>query len=110
MTNRASQQLFGAEIVGTNMIRRFYGDPMTAASIANWSDIARAGVTRLRRQVEDSPFDATLRELLELAETAIDGDDPEPAIHDDDFVLCPHFRVDDQIVRTVGMVARFDVV
>jgi hypothetical protein len=107
MANRGCAQLVGAELVGANLVPRYFGDPSAADAIVNWADVAWAGVTRLRDQVEASPFDDELRALLTLAEAAVgDGAPPPPA--ENGLVVCPHFRVGGKVIRTVGMVMRFD--
>lgn len=105
--NRGAARLFGDELVGTNLVRRYFGDPSAADAIVNWRDVAWAGLTRLRDQVEASPFDDELRALfwsptrkcatppgrsLSAAEMRHRG--PRPR------------RV--RVIRTVGMVMRFD--
>jgi hypothetical protein len=42
-----------------------------------------------------------------LAETAIAGL-PRPDPPTADLVVCPWFRIGDQVIKTVGMAARFD--
>jgi MmyB-like transcription regulator ligand binding domain len=88
-------------------VRRYFGDPSAAEAIVNWHDVAWAGVNRLRDQVETSPFDDELRKLLAVAEAAVSGSEPPPPAADG-LVVCPHFRVGGEIIRTVGMVMRFD--
>lgn len=107
VANRASVALFG-ELAGTNIIRRYFADPAaTAAMIANWPEVAWAGLARLHHQLDQAPFDDELRELLALAESAVAGL-VRPAGPPTDLVVCPWFRVGGQVVRTIGMVARFD--
>jgi transcriptional regulator with XRE-family HTH domain len=105
--NRAAVTLFGPDLVGANMVRRFYGDPAIRGSIVNLSDVAWAGLARLRRLVRHRPLDEELRALVELAEAAL-VDVPHPAEPPDELVICPDFRIGDEVVRTVSMVARFD--
>lgn len=105
--NRGCARLFGTELVEANLVRRYFGDPGTAAAIVNWPDVAWAGLTRLRDQVEASPFDNELRALLAVAESAV-GEIEPPAPPSDGLVVCPHFRVGDDVIRTAGMVMRFD--
>jgi hypothetical protein len=45
--------------------------------------------------------------LLGLAEAAV-SETATPAPTENGLVVCPHFRVGDQVIRTVGMVMRFD--
>jgi transcriptional regulator with XRE-family HTH domain len=105
--NRAAVTLFGPDLVGANMIRRFYGDPAIRASIVNVTDVAWAGLARLRSQLRQMPLDEELRALVELAEAAV-ADIPRPAEPPAELVICPDFRIRDEIVRTLSMVARFD--
>jgi hypothetical protein len=105
--NRACAAVFG-QLVGTNVIRRYFTDPAaSAAAIVNWPEVAWAGVARLRQQLDQAPFDAELRGLVALAESAVSGlARPEPLAPG--LVVCPWFRMGGQVVRTIGMVARFD--
>ena len=105
--NGGAVALFGDELVGRNVIRRFYGDPAARDRIVNWPDVAWAAVSRLRDKVCQAPSDAELRELLALAEADIDTF-PRSTEPSDDLVICPHFRVGDEIIRTISMLARFD--
>lgn len=105
--NRGAGTLFGPDLVGTNMLRRFYGDPTIRASIVNLPDVAWAGLERLRREQRRAPLDDELATLVELAAAAV-SDIPRPAEPPAELVICPDFRVGDEIVRTVSMVARFD--
>jgi transcriptional regulator with XRE-family HTH domain len=105
--NQAAVTLFGPDLVGANMIRRFYGDAASRASIVNVTDVAWAGLARLRRQLRQTPLDEEMRALVELAEAAI-AEIPRPAQPPDELVICPDFRMGDEVVRTVSMVARFD--
>jgi transcriptional regulator with XRE-family HTH domain len=105
--NTACARLYGGDLVGTNVVRRFLADPALPEAIVNWADVAWASLHRLRHQRDQAPFDNTLRELVTLAETAISGlprPDPAPA----DPVVCPWFRIGDQVIKTIGMAARFD--
>jgi transcriptional regulator with XRE-family HTH domain len=105
--NRPASALFGGNLVGTNTIRRAYGDPTTRAVIANWPDVAWVGLARLRHQLRRSPHDEELRVLVDLAEAAC-SELPPPSVPADDLVVCPHFRAGDRIIRTISLVARFD--
>lgn len=105
--NRAGTALFG-ELAGANIARRYFADPAaTAASIVNWPEVAWAGLARLRHQLAQAPFDEELRDLVGLAESAVCGL-ARPAASPSALVVCPWFRVGRQVVRTIGMVARFD--
>jgi transcriptional regulator with XRE-family HTH domain len=105
--NQAAVALFGPDLVGANMVRRFYGDPASRSSIVNLTDVAWAGLARLRRQLRQAPLDEEVRALVELAEAAV-ADIPRAAEPISDLVICPDFRIGNEVVRTVSMVARFD--
>jgi transcriptional regulator with XRE-family HTH domain len=107
MANTACAWLYGGDVVGTNIVRRFLADPAARQAIVNWPEVAWAGLCRLRRQRDQAPFDEQLADLVELTETALSGvlrpgePAPEP-------VLCPWFRRGEQVIKTIGIAARFD--
>lgn len=105
--NQAAATLFGEDLVGANMIRRFYANPAAREAVVNLADVAWAGLARLRHQQRRTPLDDELRALVELVETAI-ADIPRPPEAPAELVICPDFRVGEEIVRTVSMAARFD--
>jgi hypothetical protein len=59
--NAAAVGLFGADLIGSNVIRR-YMDEAARAAILNWPDVARAGLARIRDRVREAPQDAELAE------------------------------------------------
>ena len=107
LANAASARLYGGDVVGANIVRRFMGDPAAQQAIVNWPEVAWAGLDRLRHQRDRAPFDEQLAELVGQAEAALSGiarpDTPSP-----DLVVCPWFRVGGQVVKTIGIAARFD--
>jgi transcriptional regulator with XRE-family HTH domain len=105
--NRACSLLFGTDIVGRNFVRDSLANPAAAHAIANWPEVAWAGLDRLRHQLDRTPFDDELHHLVALAERAV-ADVPRPVPAEPSLAVCPRFRVGDQIVRTIAMVARFD--
>jgi transcriptional regulator with XRE-family HTH domain len=107
--NRACATLFGGDVVGANMVRHMIANPAAARAIVNWPEVAWAGLTRLRQQLDWAPLDDELRELVTLAETTVAAL-PRPATPPRDPVVCPWFRIGDEVVRTIGMAARFDQV
>lgn len=109
ITNGACADLFGGDLVGANMVRHFLADPAAAAAVVNWPELAWAGLGRLRQQVDRAPLDHELHDLVALAETAVAGV-PRPAAPGPDLVVCPWFRIGDEVVRTIAMAARFDPV
>jgi transcriptional regulator with XRE-family HTH domain len=109
IVNRACAGLFGGDLVGANMVRHFLANPDAAVAVANWPEVAWAGLARLRQQADRAPLDRELGELLNLAETAVAGL-PRPATPGPELAICPWFRIGEQVVRTIGMAARFDPV
>ncbi|RVW05675.1 helix-turn-helix domain-containing protein [Rhodococcus xishaensis] len=108
LANRASATFFGDALVGSNLAHRYFADPAAAEAIVNWPQVAWAGMDRLRHQLALRPFDDKLRELAMLAEQATVGL-PRPSPPTEGLVVCPWFRVDGQVIRMIGMAARFDI-
>jgi len=104
--NRACGVLFGPGVVGSNFVRDSLANPAAAQAIVNWPEVAWAGLDRLRHQLDRTPFDAELRELVGRAEAALAGVARPPA--ETQLMICPWFRVGDEVIRTIAMVARFD--
>lgn len=90
-------------------MRDSLANPAAAQAIVNWPEVAWAGLYRLRHQLGRTPFDDELRELVALAETVLAGV-VRPTTPESGLVVCPWFRVGDEVVRTIAMVARFDPV
>jgi transcriptional regulator with XRE-family HTH domain len=107
LANRACSVLFGPQVVGSNFVRDSLANPAAAQAIVNWPEVAWAGLDRLRHHLDRTPFDQELRHLVTLAENALVGV-ARPATAEPRLAVCPWFRIDDQIVRTIAMVARFD--
>jgi hypothetical protein len=70
-TNAACAALFGVDVTGRNCVGDFLTDPRSAALVDNWPQVAWAGLDRLRADVDRSPFDMDLAQLLRLAESAL---------------------------------------
>jgi transcriptional regulator with XRE-family HTH domain len=62
---------------------------------------------RLRREVEELAGDKRLQDLLERAEFHMRNVPREAEEPGGDFVVCPHLRVGDRVIRTLSMMARF---
>jgi hypothetical protein len=106
--NSACQALFGPTVVGSNFVRDSLTNPAAARAIANWPEVAWAGLDRLRNHHRRNPSDRELQELVTLAEAAL-AEVPRPqSTAADLLVVCPWFRIGEQIIRTIAMVARFD--
>lgn len=112
--NKAADAMFGDESSldadpdhEMNVIHSIFGDPKMRDRMENWSVVARAMACRLRREAALAPADQRMQELLHMAFEAI-KDLPDPhEVPSDDLVICPTFRVGDQTVHTISMVARF---
>jgi transcriptional regulator with XRE-family HTH domain len=104
--NTACRTVFGDELIGSNFVRDALTNPATAAGIVNWAEVAWAGLDRLQRHHRRRPFDSELTHLVDLAEAAL-ADVPRPEASGE-LLVCPWFRIGDQIIRTIAMVARFD--
>ncbi|MEQ6900351.1 helix-turn-helix transcriptional regulator [Nocardioides sp. YIM 152588] len=103
-TNRAAARF----LEGTderNVVRLTYAGAWREL-IDNWADIAWVGIARLRAEVARFPHDEQLAALADLALDAA-GDLPRPTRDVSPRVLCPVFRVGDDLVRTISVVAQF---
>ena len=107
LANRAARSLFGDGLVGTNFVRDVLTNPASAAMVVNWSEVAWAGLDRLRQQAERDPFDGELHDLVRTAEVALDAVERPSAVSD--MTVCPELLVNGTVVRTISMVARFDL-
>ncbi len=101
----AAAQAFLGESPERNVARLTYAGPWREL-LDNWPAIAWSGVQRLHDDVQRQPQDAVLRELLDLALEAV-REVPRPRDVGGERVLCPHFRVGETVVRTLGVVAQF---
>jgi transcriptional regulator with XRE-family HTH domain len=109
LANAACTRLYGSDIVGANLIRRFLTDPAARQAVVNWADVARASLHRLQHQLDRAPSDETLAELIRQTDATLAGLAP-PSEPSPEPVMCPWFRVGDQVIRTIGVAARFDPV
>jgi len=107
--NDAAAALYGEHLVGTSIVDRYLTDPAAAQAIVNWPEVAWAGLDRLRHHAARAPADERLCALVVRAEQALVGV-PRPEATTDQLMVCPWYRVDGQVIRTIGMVARFDPV
>jgi len=74
--------------------------------MTNWDDLAWPGVSRLQADAARFPSDEVLRSLVELA-VAQARSTQKNSTASSDRVLCPIFKLGDEIVRTVSVVAQF---
>jgi hypothetical protein len=94
-------------LVGTNFARDVLTNPAAAAMVANWPEVAWAGLDRLRLQAGRDPFDADLHDLVRTAEAALATVERPPSASD--VTVCPELLINGTVVRTISMVARFDL-
>lgn len=104
LANRAATAFLpeGAE---RNVVRLTYAGAWREM-IANWDALAWAGVRRLQAECARRPDDEVLSGLAALAADACRGV-PAASGTVDARVLCPHFRIGDDLVRTITVVAQF---
>lgn len=107
--NKAAEAMFGSDRPEkkVNIIHAIFDDPEMKDRLDNWHIVAPAMAHRLRREASLAPKDARLKELLDLAWGALKDTSLPQIASKDDLVICPTFRVDDQLIRTISMVARF---
>ncbi len=106
--NTAGRRLFPQADDGPiNLVDAFLGPGPIREMIDNFSAVGWMFLGRMRREVAESGPDDRLQELLERAE-AYTRDVPADAVDAGaELVICPHFRIGDQVIKTVSMVARF---
>ncbi len=90
-----------------NLVDAFLGPGPIREMIENFPAVAWMFLRRMRREVADSGPDERLRELLERAEAYMKDVPFDSEGPGSELVVCPHFRIGDQVIRTVGIVARF---
>jgi len=91
-----------------NVVDAFLRPGPTRDTIVNFSVVGWTFLRRLRREVlADSGPDERLQELLERAESYMKDVPVGTETLGSELVACPHFRIGDQVIKTVSMVARF---
>jgi transcriptional regulator with XRE-family HTH domain len=90
-----------------NAVDILFGPGPIRDTIENFGAVAWAFLRRLRREVADAGSDERLHQILERAEGYMSD---VPVLSDgtgSDLVVCPRWKVGDQVITTVTMVARF---
>lgn len=106
-TNRAAER-FLPPTQERNVVRLTY-DGAWQHLIENWAEIAWLGVERLRADAARFPADPELAGLVAHAMAAVDRAGvtrpqlPSSAVR----VLCPQFRIGDEVISTISVVAQF---
>ena len=106
--NAAGRRLF--PLTGENpinLVDAILGPGPIREMIDNFSAVGWMFLRRMRREVADSGPDERLQELLERAEAYMKDVPDDVEDPGSDFVVCPHLRIGDQVIKTVSMVARF---
>jgi transcriptional regulator with XRE-family HTH domain len=104
--NHAALTLFGAGLAGANFVRDALVNPAGRSQVANWPEVAAAGLARLHQQASRYPFDEELQTLVRDAESILP--DLECRVTSADPAVCPTFVIGGTTVRTLAMVARFE--
>ena len=106
--NAAGYQMLGFALdEPVNAVDILFGPGLVRDTVENFGAVAWAFLRRLRREAADAGSDERLHQILERAEGYM-SDVPVP--YDDagdGFVVCPRWRIGDQVITTLTMVARF---
>ena len=106
--NTAGRRLFPRTREGPfNFVDGFLGPGPMREMIENFSAVGWMGLRRLRREAADSGPDERLQDLLERAEAYMKDVPVDTENPGSELVVCPHFRIGNQVIKTVSMVARF---
>jgi hypothetical protein len=76
--------------------------------IENWDEVAVAVIDRIAADLARYSDDETLLELHRSIAAAVQGEPQVAAGRAAARVVCPRFRIDGQLVRTLTVVARFE--
>jgi transcriptional regulator with XRE-family HTH domain len=108
--NQAAGRFFGLidpSASVSNMIEWMFGaGPEMRARFESWPDSAFNMLRRLRREMVDMRRDERLEELVAFAERQLAGIE-QPPYDSDEAVKCATVTIDGQLLRLMGMVARF---
>ncbi len=107
-SNAAGRRLFPQTGEGPiTLVDALLGPGPMRDMIDNFSAVGWMFLRRMRREVADSGPDERLQELLERAEAYMKDVPVDVNDTGADLVICPHFRIGDQVIKTMSMVARF---
>ena len=90
-----------------NLVDLILGPGPMRETIESFSAVGWMALRGMRREVADSGPDERLQELLERAEAYMKDVPFDSQGPGSELVVCPHFRIGDQVIRTVALVARF---
>ena len=89
------------------VVDSFLGPGTVREMIENFSAVGWTFLGRIRREVANLGPDERLQALLERAEAYMKDVPVDTENPGSELVVCPHFRIGDQVIKTVSMVARF---
>ena len=105
--NEAGRRFFPHGDGPIDLVDAFLRPGPTRDTIVNFSVAGWTFLRRLRREVLAAGPDERLQELLERAESYMEDAPIGTETLGSELVACPHFRIGDQVIKTVSMVARF---
>ena len=112
LANRAGEALMPGLCQSSpeQVVDLLFGPGPFRAQVENWIDVAQVGLDLLRRELAACD-DPELAALWRRAQAHLGDASPTrtgAGCPDDAPVVCPRFRVGEQVVRTIGTVMRFD--
>ena len=90
-----------------NLVDAILGPGPNREMIDNFPAVAWVFLRRIRREATNSGPEERLQELLERAEAYIKDVPVDVESRDAELAICAHFRIGDQVIKTVSMEARF---
>ena len=90
-----------------NLVDKWLAPGPIREMIDNFSAAGWVFLRHIRREVANAGPDERLQELLARAEAYMKDIPVDVEAAGDCLVTCPHFRIGDQVIKTVTMVARF---
>ena len=106
--NAAGRRIFPENGEGPiNLVDAFLGPGPVRGMIDNFSAVGWTFLRRMRREAVNSGPDERIQELLERAEAYMKDVPVDVESSGAELVICAHFRIGDQVIKTVSMEARF---
>jgi len=106
--NPAGRRIFPQTSDGPiNLVDAVLGPGPMRDMIENFSAVGWMLLRRMQREVADSGPDDRFQKLLKRAEAHMKDVPVGVGTPGSGFLICPHLRIGDQVIKTVSMVARF---
>ncbi len=106
--NAAGRRIFPQNGDGPiNMVDEILGPGPIRGMIDNFSAVGWVFLRGMRRAAANAAPDERLQELLERAEAYMKGVPVDAEGSGSDLAICAHFRIGDQVIKTVSMEAQF---